>query len=97
MPQDGGWIQLVEPATRRISARGHLMVNEITAGGWRGRLESVRLDPLGAPLAAGNYIAVFGPWTEPHLVTLAEGAPDDAPRISSDDEPSVLRERSDGD
>jgi len=94
MPQDGGWIQLVEVTSRKVAARAHLMVSEVTsAGSWRGRLESVR--PRGAPLAAGNYIALFGPWTEPHLVQIAVigGA---APGITADDEPSVLRERSNG-
>ena len=94
MPQDGGWIQLVEVATRRVAGRAHLMVNEVTsAGAWRGRLESIR--PKGSPLAAGNYIALFGPWTEPHLVQVAAG-PRGTTRITSDDEPSVLRERSNG-
>src|SRR5690606_13985609 len=80
MPQDGGWIQLVEVATSQVSVRAHLVVNEVTsAGSWRGRLESVRPRPLGAPLASGDYIALFGPWTEPHLVQVAVrsgGAPD---------------------
>ncbi|MCK9495151.1 MAG: hypothetical protein M0R75_06595 [Dehalococcoidia bacterium] len=93
MPQDGGWIQLVEPRTRRISARAHLMVNEATPSGWRGHLRSVRPHPGVTPLA-GDYIALFGPWTEPHLVHIADDLATDAPRITSDDgEPSVLRER----
>lgn len=95
MPQDGGWIQLMEVATRRIRARAHLMVNEVSGAGWRGRLESVRMAPGGATLAAGNYIALFGPWTEPHLVQVADG-PNGPGITSEDEEPSVLRERSNG-
>lgn len=93
MPQDGGWIQLVEVPTRRIRARAHLMVNEVTDRGWRGSLESVRTHPQGAPLPSGSYIALFGPWSEPHVVEVADD--DRGPRIISDGgEPSVLRERS---
>lgn len=94
MPQDGGWIQLVEVASKRVRARAHLMVSEMTSGGWRGRLESIRLRP-GATLASGHYIALFGPWTEPHLVRLAAG-PDGAASVTLDEAPSVLGERSDG-
>ncbi len=94
MPQDGGWIQLVEVPSKRVRARAHLMLNEMTAGGWQGRLESVRLRP-GATLANGSYIALFGPWTEPHLVQVAAGA-DGAPSVMLDEEPSVLVERSNG-
>ncbi|MGE3961353.1 MAG: hypothetical protein AB7F65_06680 [Dehalococcoidia bacterium] len=95
MPQDGGWIRLMEVPSRRMRARAHLRVNEMTSGGWRGRLDSVRLEP-GATLASGNYIALFGPWTEPHVVQLAAGADGGAPSIVLDEAPSALAERSDG-
>jgi len=70
------------------------MVSAMTSGGWRGRLESLRLKS-GATLAPGNYIALFGPWTEPHLVQVAAG-PDGTASVTLDDEPSVLAERSNG-
>ena len=94
MPQNGGWIHLMEVSSRRIRARARLMVSEVSSGGWRGRLQSIRLRP-GATLASGNYIALFGPWTEPHVVRLASGV-DGAATVTLYEAPSVLGERSDG-
>lgn len=94
MPQDGGWIQLMEVPTQRVRARAHLKVEETTPGGWRGQLESLRLKS-GATLAAGNYIALFGPWSEPHVVEVSSDD-DGTPRLTLDGAPSVLTERADG-
>lgn len=96
MPQDGGWVQLIEVPTRRLSARAHLMVDEITQRGWRGSLASIRTKPGVAALAPGEYVALFEPSREPHVVELDSTARGVHVRCEEPEEPSVLRERSDG-
>lgn len=96
MPQDGGWIWLVEPETQRVRARGHLLVDEIRAGGWQGHLQSLKTEPAGSAPSDGYYLARFGRCAETHLVEVTISGSDARVRCDEAIEPSVLRERSDG-
>lgn len=96
MAQDSGWIYLVEPATQRVRARAHLLVDEVTPAGWRGRLETVKTEPGDETLSDGYYLARFGRHAETHLVELVIAGGETVVRCEEASEPSVLRERSDG-
>lgn len=95
MPQDAGWVQLIEPATRRVWARGHLLVDELHPRGWRGALRSLRIRPAGAKLPSGVYIAHF---ERSDLSVVEVDASDAEPEVRSlsEETPAVLSERSDG-
>lgn len=96
MAQDAGWIWLVDPATQRVRARAHLLVNEITPGGWQGHLQTMKTDPAGGAPADGYYLARFGRCAETHLVEVTVSGGDARVRCDEAIGPSVLRELSDG-
>ena len=97
MRANWGWINLVEPGTQRIRARGHLLVTAVTTdGAWEGDLESIRVPRGGVAPQSGCYLAWFPRSTEVHDVDVAVSEQALTMQCGDADLPAVFRELAEG-